>query len=89
MPKEILIYPPKVFSRNTPRAHETGEAEEVEYDIYKETVRTKQVGGILLHTAGAPGVGHVKYQITRIDETGVYGIEVENTIWVPDGDYYK
>jgi hypothetical protein len=77
--KEKRIYPPTVFRGSV----------EVAYDIYEEAVRTRKVGDFLVHSAGAPGVGHVKYQITRIDSTGVYGIEVENTIWIPDGDYYR
>lgn len=82
------LYPPTVWSRNTDRARETGEAEEVPYDCYLDAMKTKKVGDIIRHEAGAPGVGYVDYKITRMDETGVYAVEVANTIWVPDGDYY-
>lgn len=69
--EEEQIYPPKVFN---------AEGREIEYDLYNTTKAHKKIGDILMHWAGAPGTGYVKYQITRIDDTGVYGIEIENTI---------
>ena len=30
--------------------------------------------------AGAPGIGRVVYRVTRLDEKGLWGVEVENTI---------
>lgn len=47
-----------------------------------------KLGSRRTHHAGAPGVGHVTYAITRIDEEGAWGIEIENTMEIPDADFY-
>lgn len=88
-PKEELIYPPKVWSHNTPKAQETGEPEEIDYDLYLEAKANSKPGDRLTAYAGAPGVGHITREITRIDDTGVYGIVIENTIWVPGPEYFR
>lgn len=46
----------------------------------------KKVGDNLFCQAGAPGVGHVIYKITRIDENWVHGFVIENTVRVLDPD---
>ena len=76
---ERCVYPPKVYQGQ----------QEVDYECYLHARETKKVGDTLFASAGAPGVGHRIDRITRIDETGVYGVEVENTIWVPEGDFYE
>lgn len=69
---EKLLYPPKVYQGN----------EEVDYDLFQDTKARKKVGDKLCHTFAAPGCGHVSYEITRIDETGVYAKEIENTLHI-------
>lgn len=54
--------------------------------LYK---KEPEIGGTVVHTAGAPGVGRWIYTITRIEDGIVYGLEKENNVWVPDGDFYK
>lgn len=83
-----LLYPPTVWSTNTERARASGEPECIPYECYVNAVRNNKVGDVVRAWAGAPGVGHITHRITRIDETGVYAIEIENTISVPDDDYY-
>jgi hypothetical protein len=34
--------------------------------------------------AGAPGVGHHTWEVTRVDEKGIWGRTIENTIRVMD-----
>lgn len=84
--KETLLYPPTVWcSNHESHGHGCGKAQgdgmcEVPYDLYIDAVQNKKVGDKTFATAGGPGVGHVIHQITRIDKTGVYAIEIENTI---------
>lgn len=49
-------------------------------EVYEEYTRTRKVGDVVRAYAGAPGTGHVDHRITRIDDTGVYGVVVEDTI---------
>ena len=75
---EIRLYPPTVWTFNPP--HSDGNtAVEVEYELYSEAMATKEVGGIICCSAAAPGVGYVKYRITRMDSTGVYAVVIVNT----------
>ncbi len=83
---EKLIYPTQVFSYNhldndghaLPGHGEVGRM--VPYDCYLDTMANREVGDILVHHASGPGVGVCKIRITRMDETGVYGIEEFNSI---------
>lgn len=77
--KEICLYPSHVYHNGV----------RVPYDVYKAERLRLKVGGIVRHYAGAPGVGYVEYRITGIDNAGIHAVEVKNTIWVPDGDYYR
>lgn len=76
---EKRIYPPTCWSYNGPDGP-MDEPVEKPYECYLHTVATKKVGDTLCAYAGAPGTGRVVHRITRIDETGVYGIVIENTI---------
>lgn len=84
---EERVYPPRVWSRNTEKAQATGEAEEIDYECYLDARANKKVAYLLVGHAGAPGIGRVVHRITRMDDTGVYGVEIENTIRVMDGPY--
>ena len=53
------------------------------YDLY-ENHKNDPVGTILHHEAGAPGIGYCREMITRIDKTGVYGVQIENTMRILD-----
>lgn len=83
---EVLVYPPKVWSYNwpdgDPRHGKVGRYKP--YDCYEKAVAENAPGDILVAYAAAPGTGHVKHRITRIDETGVYGVEIENTMRILD-----
>ncbi len=82
MAEVFCIYPPRVFSYNwssgDPRHGKVGR--EIEYSIYQDAMKNRSVGDVIRHHAAAPGVGHVDYRLIRLDETGVYGEEIENTI---------
>lgn len=73
---EQLIYPPTVYAWHDGAT----EAREEPYDLYHDTVKNKRVGSRLVHEYAAPGRGYISYEITRIDETGVYGRVLENTL---------
>lgn len=78
----VCIYPPTVWSSNWPDGdpRHGKVTREVPYDCYLHAVECRKVGDRLTAYAGAPGTGHVTHVITRIDEKGVWGIEVENTM---------
>jgi hypothetical protein len=69
--EEQLIYSPIVYD---------GEGNAKLSESFYQAVRNYVVGGTVTQHAGAPGIGSVTYEITRIDQTGVYGKEIENTI---------
>lgn len=71
---EVLIYPPKVYH------YENGKPVEVDYKLFTESRWSKKAGDKIVSFAAAPGCGRIVHQITRIDDTGIYGIEIENTI---------
>jgi len=50
---------------------------------------TKNVGDIIFFESGAPGIGHAKFRVDRKDDTGLWGICIEDTRWIPDGDFYR
>jgi len=77
--KEVQIYPKYVWADNA-------EGKKL-YSLYTEYSK-KPIGTRTYAEAGAPGIGHVIHEITRIDENGIYGILIENTMRVPDLDYY-
>ena len=67
MAEEKLIYPPTVGD---------GIGNKIPYESYTNA----KVGQICTVWAGAPGTGKIVHKITRKDETGVYGIVIENTM---------
>lgn len=67
------IYAPKVYT--TP-----GMDEPVDSELYLKAKAENKVGDEVTHHAGAPGTGYVTWRITRIDDTGVWGFQVENTV---------
>ena len=83
---EKLIYPPTVWSYN--HLDENGQAlpghgeicREIPYDCYLDAVKNRKVGDTIAAFAGGPGVGRIVHKITPIDETGVYGVCIENTM---------
>jgi len=85
-PMEIKLYSPTVWSYN--HLDQNGHAlpghghvcREIPYSIYQETVKNRKVGDVIRSYAGAPGIGYVEHRITKIDETGVYAVEIENTV---------
>lgn len=78
--KDKLILPRYTYSYNHPRSKDDTDPVKVDnkpqYDKYK-------AGDNITFDAGAPGIGKVTYKITRIDNKGVWGIEISNTIRVP------
>jgi len=61
-----------------------------EVDLGNEIAKGKNVGDKVFCFAGAPGVGHIIYQITRFDEQGnAYAVVIEDTIWVPEPEYFR
>jgi len=66
-----LLYPPTVYD---------GEGNEHPYSIYYDTMKNYSVGDTVTSSAAAPGYGKISHRITRMDDTGVYGVETENTI---------
>lgn len=79
-PRERLLYSPRVFDPNTPKARASGEPEEVDNELYLECVARRAVGEVVRSFAAAPGTGFWDYRITRIDATGVYAVEVACTV---------
>jgi uncharacterized protein YciU (UPF0263 family) len=41
-------------------------------------------GELCTYEASAPGYGHTTFKVTRKDDTGLYGICIEDTVWVPE-----
>jgi hypothetical protein len=41
-------------------------------------------GDMYFASAGAPGHGHITFKVTRKDDTGLWGICTEDTMWVPE-----
>ena len=82
---EKLLYPPTVYD---------GEGNEKSYDIYHTVMNTKRVGDTVSSSAAAPGMGGTVHRITRMDDTGVYGIKIEDSVqimepWMVEGDISK
>jgi hypothetical protein len=73
-PSEKLLLGPVVcqYRGDTPT--------EIPSELYWAAVLVKKPGDLLVSFAGAPGTGRVIEKITRIDATGVYGFEVENSM---------
>lgn len=70
---EKLLYPPTVYD---------GEGNEHPYDIYHTIMNTKKVGDTVSSSAAAPGMGVTVDRITRMDDTGVYGVQIKNTVQI-------
>ena len=68
---EELLYPPTVFNR---------EMGSHPYKIYNEYMQTKKVDDIIRSHAAAPGYGYTDHRITRMDNTGIYGVKLADTI---------
>lgn len=47
---------------------------------WKHRPELKKPGDTITVFAGAPGIGKWTYRITRTDEAGHWGIEIENTV---------
>lgn len=75
--QEKRILPPTVWQYDEPCGDE---GQMVPYALYDEVMRNRHVGDELTFYAGAPGTGSITHRITRMDETGVYGVVVSNTI---------
>lgn len=45
-----------------------------------EFITPYKLGDSFVCDAGAPGMGRVVYYVTKIDEDGIWGYEIENTI---------
>lgn len=54
--------------------------QEVLNDCYLNAMKHQKVGDEVISWAGAPGTGCIVYEITRMDETGVFGSIVYNNI---------
>jgi len=86
MTTERLLYPPTVFSYNWPERNGKPDprhlkiCREIPYECYLDAVKTRRVGDVIRSYASAPGTGYVEDRITRIDATGVYAIELTNTV---------
>jgi len=78
---EIEIYPSKVCTFIDDKE------QIIPYSLYEE-YKNKPIGTRTYASAGAPGIGHIIHEITRIDEKGIYGIVIEDTMQIPDGDFY-
>ena len=78
-----LVWPKYTYSFNKEAGSDGKTAVKVDnsaqYSKYK-------VGDNIAFHAGAPGIGKVVYKITKINDDGVWGIETENTISVPEPD---
>lgn len=74
MKSEELIHSSIVYR------HEGDGCIPVPNDLYTEGMKKLSVGQVLRQHVCTPGTGYIEYRITRLDETGIYGIEIENTI---------
>lgn len=75
MSQEKLIYPPTVYQYTS-----RDEGAEIPYSLYEDAMARKAVGDTIQHDAGGPGIGSIRYRITRMDATGVYGEVLFNTM---------
>lgn len=78
-PKDRLIHPAAYYSYK----NDDGTFLKKPRRILRATedLRTAYHIGQKIRTfAGAPGIGHTDYQITRINRRGVWGIVIENTM---------
>jgi hypothetical protein len=78
---EVLLYGPEVLTYNDPE-HPDGIV--VPSEMYEDAMYNHKVGDIVRHEVGAPGIGYVKYRITRMDETGIYAVVVKSTAREPN-----
>ena len=72
-PEERCIYYPSILDPNVSME------EEVSNDQYILAMQNYKIGDKVRLFVSAPGIGHYDYQITRMDETGIWGIVVEST----------
>ena len=68
-PEEELLYPPIVYD---------GEGNEHPYELYYMHMEKNKVGDIVRSSIAAPGYGYVEYRITRMDDSGIYGVLVND-----------
>ena len=76
MARTKLIFPRHVYTFRP-----AGSDNRVEVDRSDE-VALYAVGDTLTAWAGAPGVGRIVYRVTKVDDAGLWGVVVENTIRV-------
>lgn len=74
--EEKRMYPPTVWSYNwldgDPRHGEV--CREIPYSCYRDAMKHRKVGDVISGYYSPPAMGCFSWQITRMDETGVYGI---------------
>ncbi len=59
-------------------------SKKIEVILQTEDIGKLTVGDNLLVQNGAPGIGHILYKITQIDEKFVYGFILEDTTRILD-----
>jgi hypothetical protein len=75
---EKLLVPRIVYRYETPEAINPVKVDESRYcDTY-------EVGESRSWAVAAPGIGRIKYRVTRIDSEGVWGVMIEDTTRILD-----
>jgi hypothetical protein len=72
--EEECIYHPMVLNPNISMDHE------VVNECYITAMRDYHVGNKVQHWVSAPGTGYIEWLITRMDETGVWGVKLLSTV---------
>lgn len=72
--EEECIYHAMVFDP------EISMEKEVISEAYMTAMKYYHVGDKVRHTVSAPGIGFVEYLITRMDEKGIWGVVIANTV---------
>lgn len=76
MEQEVLIATPVAYSFNEWDGSDGKTPVKIPCSFYG----MYEVGDITFSDAAAPGTGRIVHRVTRKDETGLYGVVVENTI---------
>lgn len=58
--------------------------DKVEPADFSDDVARYEVGQTVRYDYAAPGSGYVEYRVTRVDDEGVWGIELTNTLHILD-----
>lgn len=75
---EQLVYSAVVHTFNPPHSDGT-KAVAVLDETYLDCLKHNKIGYIVTHSYGAPGYGHITYELTRITRMGVYGVVLEDS----------